>query len=145
MRTSKKSCTEDDCDGEVNEDSNTEKRNVVQRTKRYLKKIRNMFQVFLETEGWVIFVSIIMQDGPFFIVRMMSIFYYDILTYTNYFFAAKNVLIVTLQVYRIVSIYVDYKAAKDKEMKQKRKLHSYKPEYTDYTDLIRAKRQTILT
>ena len=82
-----------------------------------------------------------MQDGPFFIIRLISIFYYNILTYTNYFFAAKNALILALQMYRIVSIYLDYKVEKQKELKEKRNLHNFKPQYMDYTDLVKNTRK----
>ena len=140
MRTSKKTSAKDDCDGETNEVNDTEDQSFMRGTKYYAMKLQYMFQIFLETEGWVIFVSLIMQDGPFFIIRIISIFYYNILTYTNYFFTTKNALLITLQVYRIVSIYLDYKAAKERELKQKRNLHNCKPEFNDYTDLIRTKR-----
>ena len=140
MRTSKKTSAKDDCDGETNEVNDTEDQSFMQGTKYYAMKLQYVFKIFLETEGWVIFVSLIMQDGPFFIIRIISIFYYNILTYTNYFFTTKNALLITLQVYRIVSIYLDHKAAKERELKQKRNLHNYKPEFNDYTDLIRTKR-----
>lgn len=137
MRTTKKAAqgNEDedddeniDCLEEENEPS------IVAKARSYILKARDFLHIFLETEGWAIFVSLIMQDGPFFTVRLISIISYGIVTYTNYFFMAKNALIITLQIYRIISIYLDHKAAKVKEQQQRRNLHSYKLQYVDYPD-----------
>ena len=146
VRTSKKSASEDIYDGDTEDDQcqnkDEEQYTVTKRKVKYfLAKIQYTIRVFLETEGWAIFVSLIMQDGPFFIIRIISIFYYNILTYTNYFFAAKNALILALQMYRIVSIYLDYKVEKQKELKEKRNLHNFKPKFMDYTDLVKYTRK----
>ena len=146
VRTSKKSACEDIYDGNTDDDqchNKDEGQYTVARrkVKYFLAKIQYTVRVFLETEGWAIFVSLIMQDGPFFIIRIISIFYYYILTYTNYFFAAKNALILALQMYRIVSIYLDYKVEKQKELKEKRNLHNFKPKFMDYTDLVKFTRK----
>lgn len=40
-----------------------------------------------------IIVSIIMQDGPFLVLRMLLIFKYNVISYTNMFFTCKNTLV----------------------------------------------------
>ena len=60
-----------------------------------------------------------MQDGPFAIMRLISIVGYNIVTYTNYFFTAKNALILMLQVYRMVSIYLEYREKKKNKEKDR--------------------------
>ena len=75
---------------------------------------------FLETEVWGIVVSVFMQDGPFFILRVVAIFMYDLVTYTNYFFTAKNGLILFLQLYRVISLCAEHKSEKEKEEKEKK-------------------------
>ena len=72
------------------------------------RKIKmSMLKIILETEAWGIFVSVLMQDGPFFIIRLISICNYNVLTYSNYFFTCKNALVLMLQVYRLISLYHD--------------------------------------
>ncbi|KAK0056394.1 transmembrane protein 26, partial [Biomphalaria pfeifferi] len=44
-----------------------------------------------------IFISVLLQDGPFLVLRMLLIFRYDVLSYTNIFFTCKNSLVLVLQ------------------------------------------------
>jgi len=39
-----------------------------------------------------IIISIMMQDAPFLVLRMLLIFKYSVLSYTNLFFTCKNAL-----------------------------------------------------
>ncbi len=73
------------------------------------RKIKRALAVLVETEAWAIFVSVLMQDGPFFIMRLISIFKFHVVTYTNYFFTCKNALLLVLQLYRLNSICSEYK------------------------------------
>jgi len=41
-----------------------------------------------------IIISIMLQDAPFLVLRMLLIFKYGVLSYTNMFFTCKNTLIV---------------------------------------------------
>ncbi|CAL4064158.1 unnamed protein product [Meganyctiphanes norvegica] len=48
-----------------------------------------------------IICATVMQDGPFFLLRMTLIFGYQVVSYTNIFFTCKNTLMVSLQIYRL--------------------------------------------
>ena len=52
-----------------------------------------MFQVIS------IAISVGLQDLPFLVLRMLLIFRYDVLSYTNIFFTCKNSLVLVLQVH----------------------------------------------
>ena len=74
----------------------------------------------METEMWGILVSVLMQDGPFAIMRLISVVAFNIVTYDNYFFTGKNILVLMLQLYRLIAIYYENKEAKRKEKEAKR-------------------------
>ena len=52
-------------------------------------------------EIWAIILSIVFQDGPFFVVRMVILTYYHVITHMNLFFTAKNIFVIFLLVNRI--------------------------------------------
>ncbi|CAI9727618.1 Hypothetical predicted protein [Octopus vulgaris] len=54
-----------------------------------------------------ILTTIILQDGPFLVLRMLLIFRYNVLSYTNIFFTSKNTLVILLQFYRLVVLYCE--------------------------------------
>lgn len=54
-----------------------------------------------------IMTTIILQDGSFLVLRMMLIFRYNVVSYTNIFFTAKNTLVNVLQLYRLVVLYAE--------------------------------------
>ena len=90
--------------------------------KQKLRARLTWFEAFIETEMWGIFVSLVMQDGPFVIMRLIALFTFDIITYTNYFFTVKNALILMLQVYRMASLFMEYREKKKKMWKEKRRV-----------------------
>ena len=92
----------------------------ITKAQRIIKQKLNFLEAFLETEMWGILVSVLMQDGPFAVMRIVSISVYRIVTYTNYFFAGKNVLVLCLQLYRLLSIYFESKDKRKQEKEQKR-------------------------
>ncbi|XP_041377422.1 uncharacterized protein LOC121389839 [Gigantopelta aegis] len=57
------------------------------------------------TEAISIIVSVFLQDGPFLVLRMMLIFRFRVLSYTNLFFTLKNSLVITLQFYRLLILF----------------------------------------
>ncbi|CAF0885400.1 unnamed protein product [Adineta ricciae] len=59
---------------------------------------------FLRSEIWSILVTLSLQDGPFFAVRLVAIFVYRVRSFLTYFFTFKNFLILLFQTYRITSI-----------------------------------------
>ncbi|XP_067858706.1 transmembrane protein 26-like [Heptranchias perlo] len=56
---------------------------------------------------WNITISILIQDGPFFIFRLFLAFNYKIIHQMLLFFTIKNTLVLTLQIYRLVVIYLE--------------------------------------
>ncbi|XP_003783816.1 transmembrane protein 26 [Otolemur garnettii] len=51
---------------------------------------------------WNIGISVFIQDGPFLVVRLILMAYYKVINQMLAFFAAKNFLVVMLQLYRLV-------------------------------------------
>eukprot|EP00069_Balaena_mysticetus_P012791 bmy_01395T0 len=51
---------------------------------------------------WNIGISIFIQDGPFLVVRLVLMTYFKVINQMLVFFAAKNFLVVVLQLYRLV-------------------------------------------
>ncbi|CAF1950830.1 unnamed protein product [Rotaria magnacalcarata] len=59
---------------------------------------------FLRSELWSILVTLTLQDGPFFAVRLIAIIVYHVRSFLTYFFTFKNFLILVFQSYRIAAI-----------------------------------------
>lgn len=57
------------------------------------------------TELVSLLIPMLMQDGPFLIIRLIVIAYYQVYHDTLYFLTVKNALVVMLQVYRIFVLY----------------------------------------
>ncbi|XP_019791414.1 transmembrane protein 26 isoform X2 [Tursiops truncatus] len=51
---------------------------------------------------WNIGISVLIQDGPFLVVRLILMTYFKVINQMLVFFAAKNFLVVVLQLYRLV-------------------------------------------
>ena len=64
---------------------------------------------------WGIFLNIILQDAPFLAFRLLIIIDYKIITYMNVFFAAKNSLVIMLQIYRLVVVHGESQKARRRE------------------------------
>ena len=84
------------------------------------QRIKKQIHWLLQTEGWVICLSLFLQDGPFLIVRLIAVFKYNVLTESNYFFISKNVLTILLQNYRLYSLYHDHVETVKRKKKQRR-------------------------
>lgn len=54
------------------------------------------------TDICAITITIILQDGPFLVLRLVLIFHYKVVSYMNIFFTCKNALVTILQFYRIM-------------------------------------------
>ena len=54
-----------------------------------------------------IVVSIVMQDAPYLVLRLLLIFRYDVISYSNMFFTCKNTLVILLLLYRLVVVQVE--------------------------------------
>ena len=59
---------------------------------------------FLHSEIWSILVTLSLQDGPFFAVRLIAINIYHVRSFLTYFFTFKNFLILIFQAYRVGAI-----------------------------------------
>lgn len=62
---------------------------------------------FCTPDFYGILVSISMQDFPYLILRLLLIFKYSCLSYTNIFFTCKNSLVCLLLIYRLVVIQIE--------------------------------------
>ena len=59
-----------------------------------------------ETEVWGIMATVIMQDGPFLALRMYVLIQFEAFNQMMIFFTAKNTLVILLQLYRLVVIFL---------------------------------------
>ncbi|CAF4821947.1 unnamed protein product [Rotaria socialis] len=80
--------------------------------------VRKRSSKFLRSEIWSILVTLSLQDGPFFAVRLVAIIVYRVRSFLTYFFTFKNLLILVFQLYRIVSICLE-KDEHEKEFEEK--------------------------
>lgn len=55
-----------------------------------------------------IFITILMQDLPFFILRLIAVIHFEVQSYTTIFFTCKNLFILFLQLYRLWSICMEH-------------------------------------
>ncbi|XP_041378196.1 transmembrane protein 26-like [Gigantopelta aegis] len=62
-----------------------------------------------------IIISILMQDLPFLVLRMLLIFRYSVLSYTNMFFTSKNTIVIILLIYRLIVVQIEKRNAKMKD------------------------------
>ncbi|KAG8552503.1 hypothetical protein GDO81_004551 [Engystomops pustulosus] len=71
---------------------------------------RNLCLLFCRYSAdlWNIGISLLIQDGPFLISRIILMACFNITNQMLVFFAAKNSLIVLLQLYRLVVILIDF-------------------------------------
>lgn len=60
---------------------------------------------------WNIGISLFIQDGPFLVVRLILMGYFQVVNQMLVFFAAKNILIVMLQLYRLAVLLLDFRAS----------------------------------
>lgn len=105
-----------------NEEEEEEENQLDQKKETKREKCMKYVEIFLESEAWGIMISVLMQDGPFVIIRLIAIFKYKVFTYTNCFFACKNALVLALQLYRLISLYCEKKENKKKKGESKAKL-----------------------
>ncbi|XP_006813189.1 transmembrane protein 26-like [Saccoglossus kowalevskii] len=68
--------------------------------------------MFCETEVWSIMISIMMQDGPFLLMRLYLLFGKNAVSQMMLWFTTKNVLVIALQIYRLVVLYIEARSKK---------------------------------
>lgn len=59
------------------------------------------------SELYGIIISMFLQDAPFLVLRLLLIFDYGVVSYTNMFFTCKNTLVCMLLTYRLVVIQLE--------------------------------------
>ncbi|OWF53802.1 transmembrane protein 26-like [Mizuhopecten yessoensis] len=69
-------------------------------------------------EIYGIVTSILMQDCPFLVIRLLLIFKYGVISYTNMFFTSKNSLVIVLLMYRVIVVQGETRRRKKEEMKK---------------------------
>ena len=65
-------------------------------------------------ELYGILTSITLQDLPFLVVRLMLIFKYHVVSYTNMFFTSKNSVVITLLIYRLIVVHTEARKKRNK-------------------------------
>lgn len=63
------------------------------------------------TDLWTIVEALFIQDGPFLVVRLTVITYFEVFHQMLVFFAIKNFLVVILNLYRLVVICQDFRSS----------------------------------
>uniref|UniRef100_A0A8C6Y9B8 Transmembrane protein 26 n=1 Tax=Naja naja TaxID=35670 RepID=A0A8C6Y9B8_NAJNA len=69
---------------------------------------------------WNIGISLFIQDGPFLVVRLILMGHFQVVNQMLVFFAAKNILIVLLQLYRLVVLSLDFHASLQRRAKSQK-------------------------
>ena len=77
-------------------------------------------KTMVETEIWSILLVIFTQDGPFLIVRLVSIIVFSVQTYSNFFFVVKNIFVLILQIYRIMVLFVEHRKDRNTEERERK-------------------------
>lgn len=71
--------------------------------------VRETFFIKHSTDIWSIIETLFIQDGPFLLVRLTVIIHFRVLHQMLGFFAIKNGLVITLSLYRLAIILLDYR------------------------------------
>ena len=91
-------------------DSQTQEINVnfKHQKRRSPKRIQTTCLQLTSSELPSIFITILMQDLPFLIIRFIAVIHFKVHTYTTIFFTCKNLIILCLQFYRLWSICIEH-------------------------------------
>ena len=57
-----------------------------------------------ENEIWALWITILMQDGPFLAMRLYLLIEFNIINQMMLFFTLKNILVIILQLYRMIIV-----------------------------------------
>ncbi|XP_033631989.1 transmembrane protein 26-like [Asterias rubens] len=74
---------------------------VDEETGRWAKSVHQLYGVFCGTALWALMTDVILQDGPYLIMRIYLIFGLDVYDQSLIFFTCKNALLLVLQLYRL--------------------------------------------
>ncbi|NP_001087511.1 transmembrane protein 26 S homeolog [Xenopus laevis] len=76
---------------------------------------------------WNIGISLLIQDGPFLVSRLILMAYFNVINQMLVFFTAKNILVVMLQLYRLVVLVIDFRSSLEKQKDNRKGGESYRP------------------
>jgi hypothetical protein len=69
---------------------------------------KSICQKLVGSELPSIFITMLMQDLPFLIIRLIAVIHFKVQSYTTIFFTCKNLIILLLQFYRLWSICIEH-------------------------------------
>lgn len=69
-----------------------------------------------ESEIWSLVALLFLDDAPFLAFRLVCIIKFELKGHNNYFFAAKNILVLALDVNRIIALYKEKRKMKRRHM-----------------------------
>jgi hypothetical protein len=72
------------------------------------KRIKTSCEQLTSSELPSIFITILMQDLPFLVIRFIAVMHFQVQSYTTIFFTCKNLIILLLQFYRLWSICIEH-------------------------------------
>lgn len=72
------------------------------------QRLKSKYQSLASSELLSIFITILMQDLPFLIIRFIAVIHFKVHSYTIIFFTCKNMIILFLQLYRLWSICIEH-------------------------------------
>uniref|UniRef100_A0A4W3JXK0 Transmembrane protein 26a n=1 Tax=Callorhinchus milii TaxID=7868 RepID=A0A4W3JXK0_CALMI len=84
-------------------------------------KMRNLLLCKHSADLWNICISIFIQDGPFLFVRLYLMLKHHVINQMLAFFAVKNALVLILQVYRLVVIYLDIRESLNSQQQNRQR------------------------
>jgi hypothetical protein len=61
----------------------------------------------IHNELWSVLITLVMQDCPFFILRIICVVRFNVFNYSFLFFTFKNGILFAIQIYRIIAIVTD--------------------------------------
>ena len=70
--------------------------------------VKSACQKLYASELPSIFITILMQDLPFLVLRLIAVIHFKVQSYTTIFFTCKNMFILFLQFYRLWSICIEH-------------------------------------
>ncbi len=79
-----------------------------QQKRRQPTTVNSICQKITTSELPSIFITILMQDLPFLIIRFIAVIHFKVQSYTTIFFTCKNLIILFLQFYRLWSICIEH-------------------------------------
>jgi len=86
----------------------TSKKNQRRNNNNSSPRIKSTCQKLASSELPSIFITILMQDLPFLIIRIIAVIHFKVQSYTTIFFTCKNFIILFLQFYRLWSICIEH-------------------------------------